>query len=386
MKTRSPEEHFDKGIKYFIVRTIVASVLAIVLVTIGYKVLRANKKIEQVAQPNQSVKPLLNQSVQTKTANSNGPQLGINVIWYTTSADNSSSEIATRANALVQRIVGLGANSISINFPYYTASPESNRLFRGSGTPTPAQLKIFIHIAQRYNMRVTLRPILNTTNFAPGQWSATLQPSNTQKWFNNLISLYDPYLQMAQANGVKTFIIGSELTSMQSNHDWIQLIQTVKYTYKGQLIYAANWNAFSQGQSSPPVDTAVDAYFPLQASNSASVASLSQQLSIWFNQSSNYYDLHKVVISELGISALNNMYYRPWHHIIVPPNFSNWNYNTQSNLFTAACNVFKQDHLAGIYFWPMSFHPPTPSQIGGIDTVTLGAPTYTAIRSCFQNG
>jgi ABC-type sugar transport system ATPase subunit len=87
------------------------------------------------------------------------------------------------------------------------------------------------------------------------------------------------------------------------------------------------------------------------------------------------------VLSEVGIAAQSGAYAHPWDvgsktAPIVP--------QVQANWFTAQCQAVAQDHLGGIYFWPLYFGQSLPDPADG-PTAWAATPGASAIANCFSS-
>lgn len=310
------------------------------------------------------------------------PQLGINLLWYISNHDEPISQIANQAELDMNYLVGLNANSVSINFPFYTSSSTSNTVTAGAGTPSPSQLAIVVQAAVKSGLRVTLRPLMDESDLGiNGNWRGSITPSNILQWFSSYEAFLHPYFVMAEADGVSTFIVGTELTTLQGDQEWPVLISKEKSDSHIEIAYSENWDSFHEGYpATPPVNRlGVDDYSPVMVSSDASVEQLVQGWDSYWNTLPHGIDPSKVVIDELGIAAQDGGYQKPYNVDITgqPLNLS-----IQSNWFTAACQVVKQQGIAGVYFWNVPFD--TNQSVESSPTSFVGRPGAQAIKSCFK--
>jgi hypothetical protein len=86
------------------------------------------------------------------------------------------------------------------------------------------------------------------------------------------------------------------------------------------------------------------------------------------------------VLSEVGIAAQSGAYAHPWalgsKSAPIKPEI-------QANWFSAQCQAVVQDHLGGIYFWPLYFGQSLTARTEGPTSwaATAGA---AAIARCFS--
>jgi hypothetical protein len=306
-------------------------------------------------------------------------QLGIDLLWYTY-ASQSMASIAKDAITDMNYIVGLGANSVDIVFPVYTGNIESNSLLAGSGTPTTTQLAIVVQAALTAGLRVMLRPLMDQGSLLPS-WRGAIEPSNVPAWFTSYEQFLQPYLVMAQANGVTTFDVGAEFTSLEAEPEWAQLVSQARTVFSGQLAYSANFDTFHAGDPMPPVDRlGVDDYAPVELSDTAALAQVENAWDAWWETTPTSISLSQVVIDEMDIAAQDGAYQKPFATNLpgAPLNLA-----IQSTWFTAACQTVQQFRLAGIYFWAVNLgssltEATSPGSF-------IGRPGAGAISSCFAS-
>jgi hypothetical protein len=307
-------------------------------------------------------------------------QLGIDLLWYANPTE-SIDQVSKQAETDMNYIVGLHANSVDIVFPFYTSSATSNATFAGSDTPTTTALAVAIQAATKAGLRVTLRPLMDQGSLGGGSnWRGNIHPSDVASWFTGYEQFLQPYLATAQANGVATFIVGAELSSLAAEPEWPALIAKARIAYHGELAYSSNFDVFQKGDQQPPVDRlGVDAYFPVLVSSDAPLTQLEAAWDFWWSTLPHSIKPSKVVIDELGIAAQNGAYQVPYN-----TDFTGEPINTviQTNWFAAACQAVQQFHIAGIYFWNVDFGNPTEITSPSSIVERAGA---QGIRKCFSS-
>jgi hypothetical protein len=316
------------------------------------------------------------------------PQLGIDVLWTGNSRD-SDSVIKAKAERIIDYAIGLNANSIALSFPFYTDGITSDTLYADKvATPSPEHIAIFLSAAMQSHVRVTLRPIMNEENLIaqnPIAWRGSIQPASLSAWFASYQQLVLPYARVAESGHAATFVIGTELNSLEGDPQWPALVQAVKSVYHGQLFYDENFDSFANHDTNLPVDNfGVDAYPRFQLPDSASIGELTQAWENWLSSHSSTV-LHEAVLSEVGITATSGAYKFP----------GNWLHTTdaaiepqiQANWYAAVCKTFTADKLGGIYWWEVSFDA-DPAHPGGslADRLTfLDRPAQHEISSCYAS-
>jgi hypothetical protein len=310
-------------------------------------------------------------------------QWGIQVYWQNTASDPPSYTWG-KAQRIVNYVVSLDANSLCISFPFYTPDITASTVGAKPTTPSPARVAILIQEARRAGLRVTVRPILNEASLDPPTgWRGAIEPADPAEWFASYQRLLLPYAQVAQKYGAATFTVGTELDSMEGDPHWAGLIAAVGRVFHGQISYDINWSDYiTTPQVDVPVGSfGVDAYFPVDAPDSAPVSELVAGWDAWLDHKTTG-PLRSLVFSEVAIGAEDGAYESPGNFYVSNP----YNPNVQANWYTAICTVTRQRQMAGMYVWSLDFnavpdHPPRSES--PLDF--LGRPlSEQALRACFS--
>ena len=310
-----------------------------------------------------------------------GPQLGIDVLWY----DNNEtiSTINQEANQTLNYIVGLGANAISISFPFYDIGGlTGSKVSAGQYTPSPTSLGFVIKSAENRGLQVSLRPLMDEANLSPG-WRGVIKPANITTWFASYNSFLKPYLQLAQETQVSAFIIGAELSSIQSLPQWQTTIEQARGIYNGTIGYSDNYDKYASNSFGPNVSQiGLDAYFPIQVNYRANITAITSAWNAYLSHV-NQQVLSSTVIDEVGIAAQQGAFSAPYQTSFNTP----IDVQVQSNWFAAACQFFRQHKMAGIYYWSVDLNnnPSTAKPTNDSPTSFIGRGD-TAIKQCFNHG
>ena len=315
-------------------------------------------------------------------------QLGIQVYWVANKKD-PDAVIRDKARRVVSYAVSLGANSIALTFPFYTYGLTSDTLYPDAATtPSPAHISIFLAAAAASHLRVTLRPILNETALIaqnPIAWRGSIRPASVTAWFRSYRSLLTPYAEVAQEGHAATFVIGTELESLEQAPEWPGLIHSIRSVYKGQLLYAENFDEFAKHDSSLPLSTfGVDAYPRFDLPDSASVGQLTAAWDNWLGTHSTDV-LHRVILEEVGIDAVAGSVPDPgaWLTTAQAP----IDLAVQTKWYKAVCSAVQNEDLAGVYWWEINFDadPAQPQQWQSDRLTFLGRPAQGVIKNCFAS-
>lgn len=313
-------------------------------------------------------------------------QLGIQVYWTANTRD-SAAIVRAKARRIINYAIGLHANSIAVTFPFYTYGITSDKVYvNPRTTPRPAQIAIFLSQAAMSRIRVTLRPILNENALVaqnPIAWRGTIDPADRTVWFRSYRDLLMPFAKVAQSGHAATFVIGTELDSLEGDPRWSGLISAIRSAYRGELLYDENFNEFAAHDANLPVSTfGVDAYPRFALPDSASVGELTRAWDNWLG-THTLEVRRRAILSEVGIDAVAGSYSDPgaWLTTTKAP----IDLRVQTNWYKALCQAALTERIGGIYWWEVSFdaNPADPRPFQSDRLTFLGRPAQGVIRTCF---
>ncbi|MCX5384935.1 hypothetical protein [Streptomyces sp. NBC_00083] len=313
------------------------------------------------------------------------PQWGVQIYWED-NVKQSPSYLTAKAQLQAKYLVSLGANSVSLTFPFYTGTPTSTKTFAGKHTPSPARLTTVIRAFQDAGLRVTLRPLMDETSLGGmPNWRGTIKPSNRDAWFASYTKFLAPFLDVAQKNKVATFTLATELNTLEGDPHWKQLAASAEKRYSGEISYDANYDNYVAGRINMPVEQlGVDAYFPVKVPDNAPVKDLVKGWDGWLDKKTKG-ALPKIVLSEAGIAAMTGAYHAPGDFYVTRP----LNTQVQANWYTAVCQVVQQRKMKGVYWWSIYFddNPYAKPTDATSRLHFAGRPdTEQAIKKCFGSG
>jgi hypothetical protein len=313
------------------------------------------------------------------------PQLGVNVYWLANATD-SATVISAKARRIIDYTISLDANSIILSFPFYTYGVTSDTLYAGDLTPSPAHIAIFLQEAAKSGIRVTLRPILNEDALVaqnPNAWRGSIEPISRTAWFQSYLRLLQPYATVGTQGHAETFVIGTELTSLEGDPRWSGLIGSIKSVFAGELAYDENFDEYQHDVANPPVPVfGVDAYPRFQLADGATTHQLTRAWELWLGIQTLAVR-RQTILSEVGITAIAGAYSDPgqWLGVqqspIIPVMQSRW--------FSAVCSAVAKEHVGGLYWWEIDFDadPADPGAFQSNKITFLGRPAQQEVKACF---
>ncbi|MEV7285419.1 hypothetical protein AB0O01_12770 [Streptomyces sp. NPDC093252] len=314
------------------------------------------------------------------------PQWGVQIYWEEEKKKRSDSFIEAQARKQAKYLIGLGANSVSLSFPFYTGGITSNTLSTEAKTPSPERMSRVLTVFEEAGFRTTVRPIMDEAALDPPDgWRGNIEPDSRSAWFDSYGELLTPYLKAADKLKADTFVIGTELNSMEGDPGWTPLVADAEDIFSGEVAYDANWDNYVSGRIDMPVShLGVDAYFPIKVADSASVDELVDGWNTWLDKKDTG-ELPNITIAEAGIGAMDGAYRAPgdfYTKRAVNP-------EVQATWYTAVCEVVQERRMKGVYWWSIWFDddpntPPDDEVASRLDFA--GRPlTEKAVKSCFTS-
>lgn len=319
---------------------------------------------------------------------SKGLEKGINVAFFRKIEDSDTITVEETLDYLKN----IGVTHISIVLFVYQDSKNSTKIYADPYRTLPEdQLINYLRMAKKKGFSLQLRPLLGVVNEkegSVGRWNIT--PTNVNMWFGDYEQKILKYAELSSREGIEVFGIGSEMSSLSSNRDeWINLINKVREVYKGEILYAANWDDFTKGSFKEGIDwltgvdiIGVDAYYPLETKENPSVEELLKAWEKWkyifeWLKKSN----KKIIVSEIGITSTQEHFDEPWRF-----NFDGVfeiDLKAQEKYYEATFRFF-QNRVGGIYWWVVDegLMPKVPEKDRGFSP--LGKPAEEVLRRWYE--
>lgn len=309
------------------------------------------------------------------------PQLGVNLYWED-SKDDDDHVTRAKARRMLDYLISLNVNSIAVNFPFVMANAKASGVGPDPDRTPPAdRVGIFLEEAAASRMRVAIRPLLDEQSLLPA-WRGKIAPASRDKWFASYTKFLAGYAAVAEQHDAAELVVGVELNSLEADRRWNALLKTVRKTFRGELAYSVNFDAFQRGSATPATDSVgVDAYFKVNKPDTASVQSLTTAWVDWLDRYAGD-KATRLVLHEVGIAAQDGAFKHPaqWGSTRVPLNL-----DVQKHWYEAVCAAARQKSLAGLYFWNIRLHadpgtedPEQPDRLTFVDR-----PSATVIKDCY---
>jgi Glycoside Hydrolase Family 113 len=302
------------------------------------------------------------------------PVLGVDLYSSNRFTPALVSSDGRRDLAYMRRV--LGAQSVGIVWNLYSPSLTSSTIRSTDISLTPAEVATLTRQARRLGMTVEYRPLIRVGR--SWQWEGHISPVHPRAWFASLYRSELPYLKVAQRLHVDAFVVGTELHGLFGSALWPGFLTRVHAVYDGVTTSSAwQYDYYSHPGSLPP--TALLGLDPYPHADLPATATVSQLVGAWDQDFSQVPAavLSRTAMQEVGIPAQVGAYLHPevWGKPGKPDEL------VQARWFTAACDVVRQYHMRGIYFYEVNLteDPANPLPFSAFFEGKQGA---SAIRGC----
>ncbi len=251
-----------------------------------------------------------------------------------------------------------GYNSVQINTFCYMKDKGIPAVYYGfDPTLDNKYLKKEIEQLHSHGFTVMLKPHLwiGGLEFNPDNWRNKIDysnPGDRASWFFNYGNYITKQAKLAEKNGVKYFVIGTELVKLAKyDKDWRKIIKDLRKVFSGKLTYAAEGsNAFNVLFWDDLDYIGVDVYFRLSKNDNPDLKDLvegwkkhEEQLRVLSEKYNK-----KIIFTEIGYKSVKGTTVRPWE----------WNagqevsQQQQAQAFEAMFRTFSdKPYIEGIYIW-----------------------------------
>ncbi len=224
---------------------------------------------------------------------------------------------------------------------------------------TKAGAKHYAQLLQKNGIKVMIKPQIWIWR---GEYTGYLKMETEEGW-QQLEKGYRTfileYAQTAQEVGAEMFCIGTELETFIENRPqfWDKLIEEVKAIYKGDLTYAANWDAYKRVNFWKKLDyIGVDAYFPISAEATPTVDNARLGWQRWKEELKRVAKANDrpILFTEFGYRSRDYSGKEPWTS---DRSITSVNMKAQDHLTRAIFDEFwEESWFAGGFVWKWFIH------------------------------
>jgi hypothetical protein len=163
--------------------------------------------------------------------------------WHDVYSEKETFEV-------VDSLQKMGVNTIQLLVSWYQDDMRSTNIYPrfDSKTPEDESVKAIIQYIHSKNMAVMLTPHVSPRkgwkDDGSESWRALIGPSDRAAWFNSYEQYIFHYIDIARAENVELFCVGSEMDSMtrlpEDQQRWASIVQKIRANYPGKLTYNAH--------------------------------------------------------------------------------------------------------------------------------------------------
>jgi hypothetical protein len=222
------------------------------------------------------------------------------------------------------------------------------------------------HLARTNGIKTMLKPQL----WMDGKYTGSYTLQNDIDWVtweNEYENFILHFAKLADSLNIEMFCIGTELDNSAKIRPqfWENLIDKIKITYSGKLVYAANWSDYQNITFWNKLDyIGIDAYFPLSEEKTPKIETLKASWEKPFLEISEFQKKigKPVLFTEIGYKSVDQTAKSPWF-----PSSKQVNYEGQKNAISAFFEVFSnKDWFHGAFFW--KWYPDAKNTDGNTET------------------
>ncbi|MFA5188847.1 MAG: putative Ig domain-containing protein [Patescibacteria group bacterium] len=262
------------------------------------------------------------------------------------------------SNQTVDKMKADGCEVIAVLVTQYQDAINSTTIYPiSSKTPSDAGLAQIITYIHDSGLSVMLKPHVDVQS---GAWRGEITFSSEadwQAWFASYRQFLNHYLDLAEANQVEIFVIGTEFKATEHREtNWRDEIANARTSFSGQLTYGANHDSYFNVVWWDALDfIGVDAYFPLTSSYSPTVEELKIAWQPYISALQNFAEAYgqDIVFTEFGYQSLNGTNISPWW----APS-GTIDLQEQADCYQAIMeSAYNQPWFKGMYGWMWYWNP-----------------------------
>lgn len=278
-------------------------------------------------------------------------------------------------------MINIGANAV-ILIPFMEQPSHDSVSVRRAGHVTDNQLKAAIQLAHQLGLRVVVKPQV----IVKGSWAGGIKFSDSKRaaeWFENYTREIIRYAEIAEAERVEAFVIGTELKGLSRDSRWPGLIERLRKSYHGKLTYSAH--GVDDVESFPYwhlLDMISLTLYP-------SLGDTDDYLKMMVHVEYALYKLRKAVerhgskpvwLTEIGMPSAEGFAERPWAWVAL----NNPRVRPDIMLQTKATAIWleqvrRAEWIDGVFFW-LWYSDPTAGGLKDRDYTVQNKPAEILIR------
>ncbi len=254
------------------------------------------------------------------------------------------------ALAMLDEIAATGATHVAILVTGYQPRLTASTIRTGdSRTPDAAHVRTLIRAARSRGLVVSLKPHIDLDT---GEWRGYLDPANPEAWFASYRNFLFPWLDLAEAEGVDLFLVGTEFRSLSHrDSDWRDVIADCRARFSGRLTYAATYQEAFAIEFWRSLDfLGVDFYETVAGVDDPDSAHIAARWEFYIQELEELAALRgrPVLFTEIGYRSIDGAGRRPYDF----ETLGTVDLDEQADLYRGALEATRDlEWFAGIFWW-----------------------------------
>ncbi len=295
-----------------------------------------------------------------------------------------SDYASKKAPAYVEALAATGARWIQFTPTWYQRTARSSDIHRTEESASDESLRAVIALARRHGLKVLLKPHVDLPD---DQDRAEIRPRDPAEWFASYRAFIVHYAELAASAGVEQFAVGTELAGVSGHRaEWLEVISRVRAGFKGELVYAANYDAYANVAFWDKVDLiGIDAYWPLASRPTRSVTALKNAWTPHVEELSALSAAYgkKILFTEAGYTSQHGTVTEPYSWTVSKTRDD----REQAAAYEALLATFSQkEWWAGVLFWMWDDWPGSEATPRSLAYTPHGKPAEKVARAYFTRG
>lgn len=288
------------------------------------------------------------------------------------------------ARESMRRMQALGANMVVL-IPFFRQFRAESGEIGFSDAVTDRQLMAAIENARHLGLGVVLKPQILVDN----GWAGDIRfgsDADEERWFERYRDLLTYYARLAEREQVDAFVIGTELSGIESSARWPEVVAAIRKVYSGTLTYAAHGvKGVRRFSSWLHLDVVAVNLYPALGEN-ADAAMLRENIEVTLSELKEVTQRYSrpVWVLEVGIPSAQGALSTPWdwrrlNDVRTKPDMA-----VQSNAFAQWLAALDKPWIDAVFIWCW-YSDPAAGGLGNNDYTLQNKPAEKQV-GCLWGG
>jgi glycosyl hydrolase family 113 len=271
----------------------------------------------------------------------------------------------------------IGANAIAVVPFLWQATPASPDPVRGKDM-SDDELRGAIRDAHALGLAVMVKPQV----WVPQSWAGAVAMNfeeNWPKWFANYGKEIERFAEIAAEEKAEAFVVGTELSETEQRPEWNGLIDAVRKSYSGRLLYMAH--NVEEAEKTPfwdRLDAVGVTLYPTLRADGDRIGRLARMV-----ETAQHLDAlsaragKPVIVGEIGLRSARGAAAKPWES--AEERVSTADASLQAEVLADWLTILDRPSIRGVLIWRW-FTDPNAGGISDTDFTVQGKPAEAILR------